>query len=193
MSRNSRSASCEAADPEVGDAERLADRRLLRLPPLRLLERHRRLRVPAVRHVLAALLEEVVGLAHRLLQRYGKFCRTTSSGLVRSRVGPSSSASDPRPRSSASRKACASSNGGPGRSSSARAEPAAEEPERRPSAVGAAAFRRRGDEPVRDPTGVCPGSASACRTPSPAGAPGGEPALGRAREVAAAGRRCRPP
>ena len=59
-----------APQPQVGDAQRLADRRLVRLPPLRLLERHGRLGVVAVLHVRAALLVEVVHglLIHRLSQ-----------------------------------------------------------------------------------------------------------------------------
>src|SRR4029450_7816182 len=64
-----------ALDPEVGDAERFADRRLVGLAPLRLLERDRGLRSSALLEVLPALLEEVVGLAHRLPPRYGEFSR----------------------------------------------------------------------------------------------------------------------
>src|SRR5262249_36112205 len=55
-----------AVDAEVRDPERLADRRLLRLAPLRLLERDRRLRGAALLEVGPALLEEVERLAHRL-------------------------------------------------------------------------------------------------------------------------------
>ena len=53
-----------AADAEVRDPERLADRRLVRLPPLRLLERHGRLCRHPLLQVPAALLEVVVDLAH---------------------------------------------------------------------------------------------------------------------------------
>ena len=53
-----------AMDAEVGDPERLSDRRLVRLATLRLLERHRGLGGHAVREVVAALLKEIVGLAH---------------------------------------------------------------------------------------------------------------------------------
>src|SRR6266536_4124432 len=53
-----------ALDSEIGDAERLADRRLVRLTPLRLLERDGRLRGAALAKVGASLLKEVVGLAH---------------------------------------------------------------------------------------------------------------------------------
>src|SRR6266498_3702648 len=53
-----------ALDSEIGDAERLADRRLVRLTPLRLLERDGRLGGPALAKVGASLLKEVVGLAH---------------------------------------------------------------------------------------------------------------------------------
>src|SRR5207302_3904502 len=52
-----------AAEPEVGDPERLADRGLVRLAPLRLLERHRRLRGLAAAEPLAAFLEVVVDIA----------------------------------------------------------------------------------------------------------------------------------
>ena len=52
-----------AAQPEVGDPERLADRGLVGLEPLGLLERHGRLRGHALAQPLSALLEEVVGLA----------------------------------------------------------------------------------------------------------------------------------
>src|SRR3954447_17828907 len=53
-----------AADTEVGDPERLPDRRLVRLAALRLLERHCRLGGHALLQVLPALLEVVVDLAH---------------------------------------------------------------------------------------------------------------------------------
>ena len=53
-------------DPEVGDPERLPDRRLLRLEPPRLLERHRRLRGEALAQPRPPELVEVVRLAHRL-------------------------------------------------------------------------------------------------------------------------------
>jgi hypothetical protein len=59
----------EAADPEVRDPERLPNRCLLGLPALRLLEGDRRLRVSPLGHVLTALSEEVIRLAHRRLQR----------------------------------------------------------------------------------------------------------------------------
>src|SRR5207247_8106953 len=108
----------EALDPEVRDAERLADRGLLGLAPLRLLERDGRLGGPSAREVLLPLSVEVVGLAHTLLQRYGKFSTTTSSGRVRSRVGPTSRARTSVPASSSSRRAEASSYGGPGTRSS---------------------------------------------------------------------------
>src|SRR5688572_16736890 len=77
-----------ALDPEVRDAERLADRRLVRLEPLRLLERDGRLGGHAVPEMLATLLEEVVRVAHSMAFRYGKFSSSRSSGRVRSRVGP---------------------------------------------------------------------------------------------------------
>ncbi len=60
-----------ALDPEVRDPERLADRRLVRLELLRLLERDGRLRGHAVLQVGPALLEEVIRVGHRSL-RYGK-------------------------------------------------------------------------------------------------------------------------
>ena len=62
-----------AVDAEVRDAERLADRRLLGLAALRLLERDRRLRGVAVLEVGLPLLEEVVCLVFTHA-RYGKFC-----------------------------------------------------------------------------------------------------------------------
>jgi hypothetical protein len=55
-----------AADAEVRDPERLADRRLVRLAPLRLLERHGRLRGHPLLEMPPALLEIVVDLAHHL-------------------------------------------------------------------------------------------------------------------------------
>src|SRR5581483_5614869 len=78
-----------AGEPEVGDAERLANRRLLWLEPLRLLERHGRLRGHAASEPLLALAEELVGavVAHRH-RRYGKFSRTRSTGFVSPRVRP---------------------------------------------------------------------------------------------------------
>src|SRR5205814_5945286 len=56
-----------AVDAEVGDPERLADRRLVGLAGLRLLEGDGRLRGHALLEVRTALLEEVEGLAHRSL------------------------------------------------------------------------------------------------------------------------------
>src|SRR5207248_6243886 len=53
-----------AVDAEVGDSERLADRRLVGLARLRLLEGDGRLRGHALLEVRTALLEEVEGLAH---------------------------------------------------------------------------------------------------------------------------------
>src|SRR6266496_4814926 len=81
-----------AVDAEVGDPERFADRGLLGLEPLRLLERDRRLRRHALPQVGPALLEEVVRVAHSLLLRYGKFSCTKSSASVKSRVRPTSNA-----------------------------------------------------------------------------------------------------
>jgi hypothetical protein len=54
-------------DPEVRDPERLADRRLLRLAPLRLLEGYRRLSGAALLKMRPALLEQIERLAHRAL------------------------------------------------------------------------------------------------------------------------------
>jgi len=53
-----------AVDAEVGDPERLADRGLVGLAALRLLEGDRGLRGAALLQVRPALLEEVEGLAH---------------------------------------------------------------------------------------------------------------------------------
>src|SRR5581483_3139018 len=54
-------------EAEVGDAEGLADRCLLGLEPLRLLERDRRLRGHSLAEPLLSLTEEVVRVAHGLL------------------------------------------------------------------------------------------------------------------------------
>src|SRR5207247_9599370 len=97
-----------AVDAEVGDPERLADRGLVRLAPLRLLERDRRLRGAALRQMRASLLEEVVGLAH-VAPRYGKFSLTKSSGAVKSRVGPIPMPAIVSPESTASWKTLESS------------------------------------------------------------------------------------
>src|SRR5256714_7151171 len=100
-----------AVDAEVRDPERLADRRLVRLAALRLLERDRRLRGAALLQVGPALLEEVVGLAH-VAPRYGKFSSTKSSADVKSRVGPISTPRISAPESIASWNAVESSYGG---------------------------------------------------------------------------------
>src|SRR5262249_17287440 len=76
-----------AAEPEVGDPERLADGRLVRLLPLRLFERHGGLRGLAPPEPPPPFLEVVVDLAHVPL-RYPKFSATKSNGSARSRVGP---------------------------------------------------------------------------------------------------------
>src|SRR5205085_644178 len=110
-----------AVDAEVRDPERLADRGLVRLAALRLLERHRRLRGAALLQVRPALLEEVVGLAH-VSPRYEKFSFTKSSADVKSRVGPISIPRISAPESIASWNAVASSYGGfPGSGSRNRA------------------------------------------------------------------------
>src|SRR6266404_8442618 len=76
-----------AANAEVRDPQRLSNRRLLRLAPLRLLECNRRLRRHAALQMRTSLLEQVIGgFAHD--PRYGKFSRITSTGCVRSRVFP---------------------------------------------------------------------------------------------------------
>src|SRR6188472_81621 len=87
-----------ALDPEVGDAERLADGRLLGLEPLRLLERNGGLCGHAAAEVRAALLEEVVRVAHRapsgLNERSESAAWTRRSGVSRAaaadRIRPSS-------------------------------------------------------------------------------------------------------
>ena len=61
-----------AVDPEVRDAQRLPDGRLVRLPFLRLLEGHGRLGSTALPEMAPALLEEIVGLAH--LTPQGRRC-----------------------------------------------------------------------------------------------------------------------
>src|SRR6478752_5957027 len=101
-----------ASDSEVRDSERLADRLLLRLPPLCLLERHGRLRGHAALEMGATLLKEAVGgLAHG--PRYGKFSSIKSTGCVKSRVFPISIPAISRPLSTARSTASASSKGGP--------------------------------------------------------------------------------
>src|SRR2546423_5440623 len=100
-----------AVDAEVGDAERLADGRLVRLAALRLLERDRRLCRPAFLQVRPALLEEVVGLAH-VTPRYEKFSLTKSSADVKSRVAPISIPRISAPEAIASWNALESSYGG---------------------------------------------------------------------------------
>jgi hypothetical protein len=55
-----------AVDPEVRDPERLADRGLLRLTPLGLLERDGRLSRHPLAELSAPLLEEVVRLGHSI-------------------------------------------------------------------------------------------------------------------------------
>src|SRR2546421_89631 len=97
-----------AVDTEIRDPECLADRRLLRLAGLRLLERDRGLGGHALLQVGPALLEKIEGLAHR---RYGKFSFTKSSGSVKSRAFPIWISATSRPCT-----ASTSSNGGPGRS-----------------------------------------------------------------------------
>src|SRR5262245_13081837 len=66
-----------AADAEVGEPERLADRRLPRLAALRLLERDGRLGGPAVLEVGLPLHEQLVRIAHALLSS-----RSTSSRIA---------------------------------------------------------------------------------------------------------------
>jgi hypothetical protein len=58
-----------ATDPEVRDPEPLPDRGLVGLALLRLLERHRRLRGHALRELVAAPPEEVVGVGHSMTPR----------------------------------------------------------------------------------------------------------------------------
>src|SRR5581483_1360979 len=99
-----------AREPEVGDAERFADRRLVRLEPLRPLERHRRLRGHSGAEPLLPFAKQVVGVGHAL--RYGKFSRTRSAGAVRSRVAPIWIADTDVPASIASWNTSPSSCGG---------------------------------------------------------------------------------
>src|SRR5262245_52161348 len=73
------------AEAKIGDAERLADRCLVRRAALRLLERHGRLRGLALAEPLAAFLKVVVDVAHMPF-RYPKFSTTKSTGCVKSRV-----------------------------------------------------------------------------------------------------------
>src|SRR3954463_6631112 len=95
---------------EGGHPERPADRGLLGLEPLRLLEGHGRLRGHSLLQPPPALLEVVVRVAHR---RYGTFSRTRSTTVVRSRVRPISIADTSAPASIAFWKTLASSYGGP--------------------------------------------------------------------------------
>src|SRR5260221_10069152 len=84
-----------ASNAKVGDAERFPNRRLLRLPPLHLLERHCRLAWSSRSKVVAALLEQVVGFAdlsrlgaHRIVAVVGEArhwaasMRSTSSRMA---------------------------------------------------------------------------------------------------------------
>ena len=137
-----------AVDAEVRDPERLADRRLVRLAPLRLLQRHGGLGGHALLRRAPALLEEAVGLliAHR---RYGKFSSTKSSGSVKSRVFPISIA-DTLPRIDHALERGGQLVGGPGRSAAIRA------------ATQAHGHQRRGGE-----TGFA-GSSSTTRIDAPA-------------------------
>ena len=165
-----------AADAEVRDAERLADRRLVRLAPLRLLERDGRLRGHAVLEVRAALLEEVVGrLAH---------ASDTESSPPPSQADPSSRASSrsrsPRPLARVDRRA-----GTRARARTAarvgRRRAARRRPGRRPE--------RRGGEPGLVRIGIDdtarrgrPRRGSACRRAGPAG--DARDRAGRARSAA---------
>src|SRR3954452_13434237 len=98
-----------AGEAEVGDPEGLPDRRLLRLEPLRLLERHGRLGRHPCSQPLLSFAEELVGVAH---DRYGKFSRTRSTGLVRPRVRPTWIADTSAPAPVARAKTSRSSYGG---------------------------------------------------------------------------------
>src|SRR5205085_323631 len=101
-----------APHAEGRDAERLPDRGLIRLPPLRLLECHRRLGRHAALQMGLALLEEAVRrLAHD--SRYGKFSFTKSTGYVKSRVLPISNPAIGSPAAIARSNATPSSKGGP--------------------------------------------------------------------------------
>ena len=103
-----------AVDAEVRDAERLADRGLLGLAALRLLERDRRLRGVAVLQVRLPLLEEVVGLVSSLIE----VRKVLSNQVYRMRqVARSRDDRRREPPLGARPNASASSNGGPGRSS----------------------------------------------------------------------------
>src|SRR5581483_4790407 len=81
-----------AADAEIRDPERLPDRGLPRLEPLRLLERDRRLRRQALLEAPPAFLEEVVCLAHPRI-----------NGPARARVPPRPGSRRRRPASALSR------------------------------------------------------------------------------------------
>src|SRR5204862_1391907 len=81
-----------APDPEVRDRKGLADRRLVRLALLRLLERHGGLCGHALGEPVAPLLKKCVDVAHSSPRRYGKFSCTKSTGNVKSRVGPTGAA-----------------------------------------------------------------------------------------------------
>src|SRR4051794_17846314 len=113
-----------ACEPEIRDPERLADRCLLWLEPLRLLERHCRLGRQPLPQALLPFSEQVIRVTQRfpfpaparpapaLLsrlrpaygERYGKFSRITSTGDVRSRVLPIWIADTVAPASTASLK-----------------------------------------------------------------------------------------
>ena len=86
-----------AAQPEVGDPERLADRRLRRLAALRLLERDRRLSGHAPLQMRAPLLEQVVGLALGHNPKIGKLRRPGASGPRAARAPPAERNRAPQP------------------------------------------------------------------------------------------------
>src|SRR5439155_2060387 len=96
---------------EVRNAEHLANRRLVGLAALRLLERNRRLGGAPFTKPPAPLLEVVVDLAHPspIDCRYGKFSTIKSSGNVKSRVRPISTPRRSAPAARARRNASASS------------------------------------------------------------------------------------
>src|SRR6187402_2774664 len=98
-----------ALEAEVRDPERLADRGLVGLALLRLLEGDGGLCRHPLAEVGAALLKEVVRVAHVVLFRYGKFSSTKSSGSVKSRVLAISTAETAAPASIAAWNALPSS------------------------------------------------------------------------------------
>ena len=120
IARNSAGGLVVAADPEVRDPERLADRGLVRLAPLRLLERHGRLGGHPLLEMPAALLEVVVDLAHSASQIRKVLLQTVKRMRQVAGRADLDAVDDLAPRRPVAETPAASSYGGPPSSSSMR-------------------------------------------------------------------------